>query len=116
MNFKQWESTVLPTECIAVNRDTEQCVYITPNNCQIVERTHIPYNFFQRISVDYSVFLLVANNEQNNKLAGKFNGKLKQEFYSEEGTMFFNFVTLEDSFNFCMQSKELIINDFINNL
>lgn len=110
--FETWVNSVV-IENIEVNRNTNRAVYALPIvGLSLIENEHLPYwgdsSFWVWLNG-----LNLEDTEENRNLLKKYNGILREEFYSED-MYFCQFDSLENAYQFLVDNYENIINSFIN--
>lgn len=112
--YKEWAGAA-ECENIQISRHLERSVYKTPNEVEIYEDTHIPYNFFASIRVTQRVILTISEKEK--ELVEKYGGELTEVWYGTEDQRWAGFNdNLEAAFNFAMEQKDYILENFKSTL
>jgi ribosomal protein S28E/S33 len=114
MEYKEWEKTA-ECENIQISRHLGRSVYKTPNGVEIYEGTYIPHNVFAPIRVTQVVILTISEKEK--ELVAEYGGWLTEAWYGEEDQRWATFSDdMEAAFNFAMEQKEYILENFKSKL
>jgi hypothetical protein len=101
ISFEKWTASAEYTQLnkfMSCGNEIQVCSLPLPNNTKVIERTFIPYNIFKNITYYYVVDLVLPVSMTEKVV--EFNGRMADEYYTDEGYGMPEFKELEDAFKF----------------